>query len=56
MKVSAMQHRTRRSLRKLMKICIIITGQKAVITYSRKDIANFKLRKGMPIGCKGYSP
>lgn len=30
----------------------MITGQKAVITYSKKDIANFKLRKGMPIGCK----
>lgn len=27
-----------------------ITGQKAVATYSRKDIANFKLRKQMPIG------
>lgn len=27
-----------------------ITGQKAVTTYSRKDIANFKLRKKMPIG------
>lgn len=27
-----------------------ITGQKAVATYSRKDIANFRLRKKMPIG------
>ena len=27
-----------------------IAGQKAVATYSRKDIANFKLRKKMPIG------
>lgn len=27
-----------------------ITGQKAVATYSKKDIANFKLRKKMPIG------
>jgi len=27
-----------------------ITGQKAVTTYSKKDIANFKLRKKMPIG------
>ena len=27
-----------------------ITGQKAVTTRSRKDISNFKLRKGMPIG------
>jgi large subunit ribosomal protein L5 len=29
-----------------------ITGQKPVITKSRKAIANFKLREGMPIGCK----
>jgi large subunit ribosomal protein L5 len=29
-----------------------ITGQKPVITRSRKSIANFKLREGMPIGCK----
>lgn len=29
-----------------------ITGQKAVVTVSRKDISNFKLRKGMPIGTK----
>ncbi len=28
----------------------LITGQKAVATYSKKDIANFKLRKKMPIG------
>ena len=29
-----------------------ITGQKAVATYSKKDIANFKLRKKMPIGVR----
>src|SRR5574344_1784417 len=29
-----------------------ITGQKAVSTTSRKDISNFKLRKGMPIGVR----
>lgn len=29
-----------------------IAGQKAVITRSKKDISNFKLRKGMPIGAK----
>lgn len=29
-----------------------ITGQKAVVTYAKKDISNFKLRKGMPIGAK----
>ena len=30
----------------------MITGQKAVPTNSKKDISNFKLRKGMPIGAK----
>ena len=29
-----------------------ITGQKPLITLSRKSIANFKLRENMPIGCK----
>jgi large subunit ribosomal protein L5 len=28
----------------------MITGQKAVLTKSKKDISNFKLRKGMPVG------
>lgn len=40
--------------KKLIEVAIneitTITGQKAVATYSRKDIANFKLRKKMPIG------
>jgi large subunit ribosomal protein L5 len=30
----------------------IISGQRAVSTFSKKDIANFKLRAGMPIGAK----
>lgn len=29
-----------------------ITGQKPVVTKAKKSIAGFKLRKGMPIGCK----
>lgn len=29
-----------------------ITGQKAVITKAKKSVANFKIREGMPIGCK----
>lgn len=28
-----------------------ITGQKPVVTRAKKSIANFKIRKGMPIGC-----
>jgi large subunit ribosomal protein L5 len=30
----------------------MITGRKAVISKSRKSIANFKLREGQPIGCR----
>ncbi|MFH0933033.1 MAG: 50S ribosomal protein L5 [Nitrospirota bacterium] len=30
----------------------IITGQKAVVTKAKKSIASFKLKQGMPIGCK----
>ena len=29
-----------------------IAGQKPVVTKAKKSIANFKLREGMPIGCK----
>ncbi|WOO34999.1 MULTISPECIES: 50S ribosomal protein L5 [Clostridia] len=29
-----------------------IAGQKAVVTKAKKSVANFKLREGMPIGCK----
>ena len=40
--------------KKLIEVAVneisAITGQKAVATYSKKDIANFKLRKKMPIG------
>ncbi len=30
----------------------LITGQKPVVTLAKKAIAGFKLREGMPIGCK----
>lgn len=30
----------------------LIAGQKAVTTFSKKDISNFKLRRGMPIGAR----
>ena len=29
-----------------------ITGQKAVTTKAKNSVANFKIREGMPIGCK----
>ena len=30
----------------------MITGRKSIITIARQSISNFKLREGMPIGCK----
>ena len=30
----------------------VIAGQKAVVTKAKKSIANFKIREGLPIGCK----
>lgn len=30
----------------------LISGQKAIATNAKKDVSNFKLRKGMPIGAK----
>lgn len=29
----------------------LISGQKAIVTRAKKSIANFKIRRGMPIGC-----
>lgn len=39
-------------LEKAMQELALITGQKPIITRARKSIANFKIRKGMPVGCK----
>ncbi|WP_425288869.1 50S ribosomal protein L5 [Spiroplasma endosymbiont of Asaphidion curtum] len=36
----------------VMRELYLITGQKPVITRAKKSIASFKLREGMPIGCK----
>ena len=30
----------------------LISGQRPIVTYAKKSISNFKLRAGMPIGCK----
>lgn len=35
-----------------MLIAELVTGQKSVITKARKSVANFKIRKGFPIGVK----
>jgi len=36
----------------IVKNIASITGQRPVMTHARKSISNFKLREGMPIGCK----
>ena len=41
-----------KSLENAMNDLTIITGQRPVVTKAKKSIANFKLREGMPIGCK----
>lgn len=38
-------------LERVMEELALITGQRPVMTRAKKSIANFKLRKGMPIGC-----
>jgi len=39
-------------LEQAAKDMTLIAGQKAVTTRARKSIANFKIRKGVPVGCK----
>jgi len=36
---------------KAMEELALITGQKPVVTRAKKAIANFKIRKGLPVGC-----
>jgi large subunit ribosomal protein L5 len=41
---------------KILDACVThldrITGQKSVVTRAKKSVSNFKLREGMPIGCR----
>ena len=39
-------------IEKAAKELTLIAGQKAVVTRAKKSIAGFKLREGMPIGCR----
>ena len=39
-------------LESAMKDLALITGQKPILRRSKKDISNFKLRGGVPVGCK----
>ena len=41
-----------KSLESALNELLLITGQKPVVTLAKKDISNFKIRKGWPVGCK----
>ena len=43
---------TAKRLEAAVKDMDTITGQKAVLTRAKNSVANFKIREGMPIGCK----
>lgn len=41
-----------KKVRKAAEELSLIAGQKAVITHARKSVASFRVREGMPLGCK----
>ena len=41
-----------KALENSIKDVSLISGQKPIITLSKKDISNFKIRRGFPVGCK----
>ena len=41
-----------KKLESAIKEMALITGQKPLVTKSKSDISNFKIRKGYPVGCK----
>ena len=41
-----------KSLESSLQEMALISGQKPIITVAKKDISNFKIRKGWPVGCK----
>ena len=41
-----------KKLESAIKEMTLITGQKPLVTKSKSDISNFKIRKGYPVGCK----
>ena len=41
-----------KTLEKAAEEMTIIAGQKPVITKAKKSVSNFKIREGMPVGCK----
>ena len=42
----------KKALQAALDELMLITGQKPVITKAKKDVSNFKIRKGFPVGCK----
>ena len=42
----------KKALQSALEELMLITGQKPVVTTAKKDISNFKVRKGFPVGCK----
>ena len=42
----------KKSLQSALDELMLITGQKPVISIAKKDVSNFKVRKGFPVGCK----
>ena len=41
-----------KGLESALKELALISGQKPIVTRAKKDISNFKIRKGWPVGCK----
>jgi len=41
-----------KGLESALKEMTLISGQKPIVTKSKSDISNFKIRKGYPVGCK----
>ena len=42
----------KKALQSALDELMLITGQKPVTTKAKKDVSNFKIRKGFPVGCK----
>lgn len=42
----------KKKFNKVIENISLISGQKPIITCSRKSISNFKIRRGFPVGCK----
>ena len=41
-----------KALKAALDELMLLTGQKPIVTKAKKDVSNFKIRKGFPVGCK----